>query len=237
MARTIWPGEEAIGKCLEIDGIPGCTRIVGIVENARRFSLKEEPAGQYYIPKGMEKGIGGLSLLVRPTEEARKRMPDIIRREVQRLSPNVGYIDVKTMQERLDPQVRPWKLGATMFVIFGVLALIIAAIGLYSVIAYAVAQRRLEFGIRAALGARAGELVALVLRQAVTLAIAGLVIGIVLALLAGNSLAPLLFDTSPRDPAIFVGVTLLLLAVALCAGLFPAIRARRVNPADALRSE
>jgi putative ABC transport system permease protein len=108
---------------------------------------------------------------------------------------------------------------------------------LYSVIAYAVAQRRLEFGIRAALGARAAELVTLVLRQALVLALAGLGIGITLALVGGRSLAPLLFDTSPRDPAIFAGVTVTLLAVALLAGLLPAVRARNINPADALRSE
>ena len=237
MARTLWPNEEAIGKCLEINGSPECTRIVGVVENARRFAIKEEPAMQYYIPKGMEKGIGGIALLVRPTLESSERMPEIIRKAVLSINPNVGYVDVKTMQERIDPQVRPWKLGATMFVIFAVLALIIAGIGLYSVIAYGVAQRRLEFGIRAALGARAGELVTLVLRQALTLAIAGLVIGILLALFGGNSLTPLLFDTSPRDPAIFLAVTVTLLAVAVLAGLLPAVRARSANPADALRAE
>ena len=237
MARVLWPGEDAIGKCLSIDEVPGCARIVGVAENARRFALKEEAAMQYYIPKGFERNIAGMAMLVRPTPEMAGRLPELIRREVQRLNSTVGYIDVKTMQERLDPQVRPWRLGATMFVIFGVLALLIAGIGLYSVMAYAVAQRRLEFGIRAALGARAGELVALVLRQAVVLAVTGLAIGITLALVGGRSLAPLLFDTSPRDPAIFAGVTVTLLAVALLAGVLPAARARRVNPADALRSE
>src|SRR5262249_51685751 len=113
------------------------------------------PAMQYYIPKGMEKGIGGIALLVRPTVEAQERTPEIIRKAVLSINSSVGYIDVKTMQERIDPQVRPWKLGATMFLIFAVLALVIAGVGLYSVIAYGVAQRRLEFGIRAALGARA----------------------------------------------------------------------------------
>jgi putative ABC transport system permease protein len=237
MARVLWPGEEAIGKCVNVEEVPGCARVVGIAENARRFALKEEAAFQFYLPKGFERNIAGMALLVRPTREAAARMPELIRREVQRLNASVGYIDVKTMQERLDPQVRPWRLGATMFVIFGLLALLIAGIGLYSVIAYAVVQRRLEFGIRAALGARAGELVTLVLRQAVVLALAGLAIGITLALVAGRSLAPLLFDTSPHDPAIFAGVTVTLLAVALLAGLLPAARARRVNPADALRSE
>ena len=130
-----------------------------------------------------------------------------------------------------------WKLGATMFVAFGVLALVVAAVGLYSVISYGVAQRMHELGVRVALGAHARDILRLVVGQALRFAFAGVVAGGVLALFAGRWLEPLLFRQSVRDPVIYGAVGALMLVVALVASAAPALRAATVDPNTALRSE
>ena len=124
-----------------------------------------------------------------------------------------------------------------MFTAFGALGLLIATLGLFSALAYAVSQRRREFGVRVALGARSGGIVRIVLGQGLWFAIMGLAIGLAIALVAGGQLEPLLFGVGPRDPLVTVGVALALGVTALLAGLIPAWRASRVDPAEALRSE
>jgi ABC-type antimicrobial peptide transport system permease subunit len=132
---------------------------------------------------------------------------------------------------------RSWRLGAVMFAAFGALALIVAAIGLYSVVAYDVAQRRHEVGVRIALGARVADIVALVVRDGLRVVLVGVAIGIGLTLLAARWLGPLLFQVSPRDPVVFGAVVVVLIAVAFAASGVPAIHASRVDPATSLRSD
>jgi ABC-type antimicrobial peptide transport system permease subunit len=133
--------------------------------------------------------------------------------------------------------MRPWQLGATVFTAFGALALVLAALGLYGVIAYDVTQRTREMGIRIALGARATDVLRLVVLQGVRVAAVGVGAGMVIALLAGRWVGPLLFDTGPRDPLVLATVSATLLAVATAASLIPAWRATRVAPGVALRAE
>jgi ABC-type antimicrobial peptide transport system permease subunit len=141
------------------------------------------------------------------------------------------------MRTIVDPTQRAWRTGATMFVAFGGLALALAAIGLYSVIAYDVAQRTRELGVRIALGAQARDVTRLIVGQGIGLAALGVVIGGTLALAAGRWVAPLLFAVSPRDPVVFGGVVAVLLGVAAVASVIPALRATRVDPTEALRSD
>jgi ABC-type antimicrobial peptide transport system permease subunit len=141
------------------------------------------------------------------------------------------------MQEALDPQLRPWRLGATMFTLCGVLALAVAAIGLYSVMQYVVAQRTHEFAVRAALGARPADLVRLIVSGGVGLAVLGVVVGLVPAWFAARWLEPLLFETNARDPSVYAVVAATLLAVAIVACITPAIKANRIAPVVALKSE
>ena len=237
MARALWKDRDPIGQCLLIDTLP-CSSVIGVVEDARRFQLREDPAMQYYIPLGRERllGFGGRRLFIRPAGDA-AALGAGVRREILRLDPTIGYVTVEMMQDALDPQIRPWRLGATMFGVFGALALVVAAIGLYSVIAYLVAQRRHELGVRIALGAQVGDVAALVIRYGVGLAAVGTVIGSVLALNGARWIEPILFETSPRDPKVFAVVVGVLLIVALLASLVPAWRASRVDPIDALRSD
>jgi ABC-type antimicrobial peptide transport system permease subunit len=151
--------------------------------------------------------------------------------------PGSSYVTVTPFSQIYAPTIKSWKLGASMFVAFGGLALVLAAIGLYSVIAYNVAQRTHELGVRVAFGAQVGDVIRLVLTEGLRLAVAGVVIGGGLALYAGRWVAPLLFKVKPTDPLVFGFVIAVLLAVATLASLIPAIRAARVDPNVALRSD
>jgi putative ABC transport system permease protein len=134
-------------------------------------------------------------------------------------------------------QTHSWQLGATMFTVFGLLALTLAAIGLYGVISYTVARRTHEIGVRITLGARAGSVLWLGVRQGFLLATLGTGIGILVALALARSFAPLLFNESPRDPLVYLTATGLILAVAAVASIIPAGRAARLDPSVTLRSE
>jgi predicted permease len=238
MAKTLWPNENPLGKCLGIffrDTVP-CASVVGVVVDVRRRAFRESPAMQYYVPYGQEIGIGGSVLLVHPTGDLQDFAP-IVRRVIQDIEPNILTVRMSSMQESIDPLVRPWRLGTTLFGIFGLLALVIAAVGLYSVIAYMVAQRTQEFGVRLALGATTRRIMSLVLSRGMAPSVGGLLAGVVIALVAGRFLEPLLFETSARDPFVVGSAVLVLLAVALLACLVPARRATRVDPVIALRTD
>jgi predicted permease len=240
MAERLWPGEEALGKCVIIMR-ESCSRVVGVVEDARRWALEEPRAMQYYVPLGQEESIGGANILVRPrcgeAADCRRRTAKVVRAELLRMDPNLGYIDIAPLAQGLESQVRPWRLGATMFGIFGGLALLVAAVGLYSVIAYGVAQRRHELGVRAALGAQRGAIVRLILRQGLAATGIGVAIGLAIALAAGRYIEPLLFHVPADDPIVLGIVAVSLLGVAAAATIVPALRGARSDPMQALRAE
>jgi ABC-type antimicrobial peptide transport system permease subunit len=151
--------------------------------------------------------------------------------------PGAAYVTAVPFSVLVAPQRRSWEFGATMFVAFAALALVLAAVGLYSVCAYGVAQRTRELGVRIALGASTASVVRLVVRQGAIFALAGIAIGGAVALLASRSIEPLLFAASARDPLVYGGVAVILLLVAVVATLRPAVRATRVDPIIALRAE
>ena len=238
MARTVWPNGDPLGSCLLIgDDAPPCARVVGVAEDTHRSRLREDPVMHYYIPVGQEirLGFGGPVLLVRSVDPLRL-VPDL-RRLIAALDADVTYVRADTIQARIDPQVRPWRLGATVFLITGLLALVVAGIGMYSVISYLIAGRRHEFGVRLALGATAGDILRLVMRGGLLMAVAGVAIGELAAAMLAPVAAPLLFDTSPRDPLVFGSIAALLLMVAAAASFAPAKRALRVSAVEALRTE
>jgi putative ABC transport system permease protein len=151
--------------------------------------------------------------------------------------PGASYLVAFPLRRAVDQQLSAWRLGAAMFLAFGALAVLVAAVGLYGVIAYDVAQRTRDLGVRVALGARGRDVVGLVLREGVRFAALGTAIGLAVALTAGRLLAPLLFRVSPSDPAALAGAAGVVLAVAVLASLLPAWRAARVDPAVVLRAE
>jgi ABC-type antimicrobial peptide transport system permease subunit len=151
--------------------------------------------------------------------------------------PGASYVTVTPLDDVLGGQTRSWTLGATMFTVFGLLALLVAAVGLYSVIAYNVAQRSHELGVRIALGARSPDVIRLVVSEGLRVSVLGVGIGTIAALGAARYVGPLLFGVSPRDPAVLTGVATILVAVAVLASLLPAWRASHVDPSVALRGD
>ena len=239
MARTLWPGRDAIGQCVKVGGptFP-CSEVVGVAENVHQYEIRQESSLQYWFPESQEQGnnSGAFGVLVRVDGDPVLLAP-AVRRALLPTLPGTVHLTVRALGRSVERAVRPWRLGATMFTAFGALGLLIATVGLFSALAYAVSQRRREFGVRVALGARSSGIVRMVLGQGLRLAIMGVAIGVAITLAAGGRLAPLLLGVGPRDPLVTIGVALALGLTAMIAGLIPAWRASRVDPADALRSE
>ncbi|HYV95951.1 MAG TPA: ABC transporter permease [Gemmatimonadaceae bacterium] len=236
LAKAAWPDKDPLQQCVRMgsDTAP-CRRVVGIAENITLGSITQPEGLHYYLPiDQIGEGAGGVFVRVRGRGEAQL---ENIRRALQAIMPGASYVNVTSLSSIVAPQIKSFRLGATMFVVFGALALGLAAVGLYSVIAYGVTQRQHELGVRVALGARRDQIVSLILRQGMTLGVAGVALGAAAALVAAKSIRPLLFDVSPFDPLVYSGVVGVLLATALAACVLPARRAARVDPNVALRSD
>jgi predicted permease len=235
MAKTFWPGQDPIGKTMRVrsDTAPPTT-IVGIAEDVRRGSLTE-PEAHYYLPIDQFR-FSDDGMFVRTAGDAAD-YAEAVRRSLQAMMPGVSYVTVTPMTKIMAYTTRSWRLGATMFAVFGALALLLAAIGLYSVIAYNVTQRTHEMGVRVALGAQARDVIRLIVREGLAIVIPGVALGMVVALVASRWLAPLLFNVSPKDPAVVSVVLATLVAVAVAASWIPATRAARVDPTEALRAD
>ena len=177
---------------------------------------------------------GGLLVRVSGSPEA---MGETIRKALQAEMPGASYVTARPMKEVFEPNIRSWRLGATMFLAFGALALVLAGIGLHSVIAYNVVQRTHELGVRAAFGARAADLIRLIVREGLRVTAVGMAIGVGVALLGGRWISPLLFREKAHDPWVIGSAIALLLGAGLLACLIPAARAARVDPNVALRTE
>jgi ABC-type antimicrobial peptide transport system permease subunit len=160
-----------------------------------------------------------------------------MRREIQRALPNAEPPYVNSMTAAREPELRPWRLGATLFGIFGGLALLVAMIGIYSVMAFSVRQRTRELGVRIALGARAFDIERLVVVQAVWPIVVGIIAGVVLALASGRLIAGMLFGVTVADPTVIGSVAGLLVVTAVLGGSLPGWRATKVSPVEALRAE
>ena len=237
IAREKWPGKEPIGQCFwnsPSDFGKPCTVVVGVVEDAHQFKLVADSMQLLYRP--LETTASEGLLLVRTAGRAEPEL-ETIRRTVQAVSPILPPPKVEMMQARVEPLLWQWKLGAWMFPLFGALALVVAALGMYSVLSYAVAQRAHELAVRSALGASSAALLRLVLTGETRTVGIGLAIGLSAALTASHFLTSLLLDTSPRDPAILTGAVGIIAGTALLASFIPARRAACANPLDALRSD
>jgi len=236
MARLIWPGQPALGQCVKVRDEQGpCQYVVGIAEDIKRESLRDEPGLLYYVPlEQVPLTITGM--LVRTTAPAAVSA-EPLRRALQAEMPGTSYLNATPLTEMVAPEMRSWRLGATLFAVFGALALLVASIGLYSVIAFTVAQRRQEMGVRVALGATTRMVVRMVVGDAVRLMALAVGLGLAAAVLASRWVEPLLFHTSPRDPVVLGGVALVLVLVGVAASLAPALRAAHTDPVSALRSD
>jgi ABC-type antimicrobial peptide transport system permease subunit len=213
-----------------------CTTVIGVAAEATQ-TLNGEPGFLIYVPMNPRWGAGANTLVVRARDGDPRRLVAPIRQAMQSAAANLPYADVQTLDDVLAPELRPWKTGATLFSLFGALALVIAAMGLYSAISYSVVQRRHEFGVRLALGARIADVVRMVVTYGLRPVVVGVALGTLAAFAGGPFIASMLFQTSPRDPVMYVSVTAVMVAVAVVAAAIPARRASRVDPAAALRGD
>ncbi len=235
MARLLWPGATAIGKCFVADD-KRCAEIVGVVPDARRFNAVEGVSMHFYVPFTDDSSVFITALMVR----ARGRPEDLVapvRAAMRETAANLPFAQVTPIADLVAPSTRPWRLGSTMFGAFALLALVLAAVGLYGVLSYTVAQRTNEIGIRFALGAQRRDVLRLMVGQGMQLAALGAVIGALGALAAGRVLSSLLYGVSPRDGVVLGVAVLLPIIVAAVASYLPARRASKVDPVVALRAE
>ncbi len=233
MARRYWPGGEALGRRLKLT--KDWLVIVGIAKDVKYRSLKEAPQPFLYLPL-LQDYRSNMILVARTTIEPEK-MSQSVRAEVAALDPGIPIFDFKTLEEHVGISLFLQRMAATLLSIFGLLALSLAAIGLYGVMAYAVSQRTRELGIRISVGAERRDIFKLILGQGLAISVVGLLAGMVAAVAVTRLTARLLYGISATDPVTFIVIALLLLCVTLLACYFPARRATKVDPMIALRFE
>jgi putative ABC transport system permease protein len=242
-AKAFWPNGEPIGGHVWIGKPMGPSnseatprQIIGIVGDIHESSLADPPEPTLYIPLAQNPSADGMTFMLRTVRSPMASMADV-RVALRDIDPDLPLARVRTMQEVVDLSVQDWRFRAVLLGSFGALALFIAAIGVYGVISYSVAQRTQEIGVRVALGADRRDVLGLVLRQGMNTALAGIAIGLVAAFALTRVMANLLFGVNARDPLTFGGVAALLGLVALGACYVPARRAMKVDPMVALRYE
>ena len=236
MAQRFWPGEDAIGKRFKFFGDNDYTSVIGIAKNSKYNGVAEDPIPFIYQPV-RQNYTPNATLHIRAAGNA-GGLGGAVRAAVLEIDPTLSVFNVRTLEQQVSDSLAGLRINVVMLTTFGVLALLLASIGLYGVASYAVSQRTREIGLRMALGANAASVLRLVLGRGLTLVAIGIALGLGLALLGSRFISPdILPNVSVRDPLTFTATALLLTAVALLANYLPARRATRIDPLIALRSE
>src|SRR6266566_5095907 len=236
MAQTYWPNEDPLGKRFKSvkAGAPWIT-VVGVIANARTQSLVQEDLPQIYLDV-YQTGAKRLAILLRGHLRS-AAIADEVREQVQALDPTLPVSGAQTLTETVSASLAQRRFSLEMVGLFALTALLLAGLGIYGLISYLVSDRTHEIGIRLALGASRSNILCMVLRQGLGLAIVGAAVGIVCALIVSHLMASLLYGVRPTDPLTFACVALLLIGVALFACYIPARCATRVDPIQALREQ
>jgi predicted permease len=241
MARRYWPNEDALGKRVAIDDHPKVEdwmTVVGIVGDVK--DKPDSPTAEMALWWPIEQspvGVNNNMAVVMRGSSDPAPLANALRQAVRQLDPTLAVANIRPMDDIADANVSTPRFALFLVALFAGLALALAAIGIYGVISYAVSQRTHEFGLRMALGAQPGDVRRLVLRQGVKLALGGVALGLVGALVLGRVLWSLLYQVSAADPVTFTSVSAIAIAVAALACYLPARRATAVDPANALRSD
>jgi predicted permease len=244
LARKRFPNLNPLGKQFKTgDGAAGWVRIVGICADTRYMNLRDAPPPQFFLlyrqqidVGGMKSDAGGMNYAIRTPLEPAELAP-ALRQIVQKVDRDLPIVDIRTQQEQIDSAIQTERIFASLTAGFGLLALALACVGIYGIMAYSVANRRSEIGVRLALGAQPGQVRRMILRESTWLAVAGIVVGVGAALLLTRLVKSMLYGIQPYDlPTLASGVSILL-AVALAASFIPARRAAGVQPMEALRHE
>jgi predicted permease len=231
-ARQYWPNESAVGRRIHMNGFDDPpTEIVGVARDHKVRSVGEAPRPYLHLPD-----YGSTRYVVRTSLSPETALP-MLRQALWSLEPGIVFTEDVPAQQVADTTILPTRIGAIVLGAFGALALLLAAIGLYGVVAYSVSRRTREVGIRMALGAQRGEILRTMAARGGRLAVAGLVIGGLLATAAGSLLESMLYGVSAVDAIAFAAAAVVMLGVAALANLIPAAGATRIDPVRALRSE
>jgi predicted permease len=236
MAHRYWPGENALGKTFHTRGPEGPVfQIVGVAADHKVMTVSEAPTPFVHVPRAQQPNSYEV-LIARTGGDAASLVRDM-RRELLALEPNLVFVENQTMEAEVAATLFPVRAGAWVVGLVGLVAMTLAAIGLYGVIAYSVSRRTREIGIRMALGAQPARVLGLIMRQGLTVAAVGLVAGCLLAVIAARQIAGALYGIGASDPVSWGGAAAVLLGVSALANLIPARRAAGVEPSKALRVE
>jgi predicted permease len=235
MARRFWPNQDAIGKRFKFFGEEFYREVVGVARDTKYNGLTEANTPFIYVPL-LQNYAGAGTLHVRATGDA-AQVTAAVRGVAKELAPNLPLLNVQTLSDRVDQSLDGQRSQTRLLAFFGLLALLLSSIGIYGVMAYSVAQRTREIGIRMALGARSQNVLSLVVSQGMALVMGGVALGLIGAFAVTRLIGSLLFKVGAADPATFVAASSLLVGVAALAGYLPARRATKVDPLIALRHD
>lgn len=238
IAGALWPGQSPLGQCLRPgSATAACASVVGVAEDVHQMQIIESSTPQYYLPNAQHPTVVAGGIVVRTESGAISPTLAAMRSELRAILPDQSDWAVRTMGQVLEPQLRPWRMGAILFAMLGALALVVAAIGIYGVVAYAMSQRTHEMGLRLALGAQQKDILDLVVASGLRIVVVGIVIGVVASLMLGRFVASQLFGVVPNDPSTIIGAVTTMCAIAGIACVVPGWRAARVDPVTSLRAE
>ena len=233
LARTLWPGRNPIGQTVIYVDVD--REVIGVVGDVRHIALEKTPGCEMYLPIRQTYDYSSVDLVVRTTLPP-SALASGVRTALKPVAPDLPANEFRTVQQLVDKAVSPRRFVAILLAAFSAFALILASLGIYAVISYAVNQRTQELGIRMALGASARDLQARILLRTLGLAGLGMLIGVIASSILSRLLSGLLFGVTPTDPVTFLAMFVILTTVAAIAGYLPARRASRIDPMVALRS-
>ena len=235
--QRFWPDQDPIGKRISFEGPKGPYKeVVGVASTVKYWLIGEKPRPFIYFPLSQSSERSFATLLVRTRGDPMTALSPV-RAAIRELDPDMSPMNTQPLSELIAFALLPARFAAALFGLFGVLALLLASVGLFGVMSYSVSQRTHEIGIRATLGAQRGDVIRLILKKGLSLTAVGLIIGLVISLVSSRVLSSLLYDISATDPLTFAGVSLVLVVVAALACYIPARRATKVDPVVALRCE
>jgi putative ABC transport system permease protein len=241
VARRYWANESPLGQRVLAGTAQDTATIVGVVGNVAHDGITAEAKTRYYLPHSQvgNQSTGSMRsmTLTIATEGPPRRYLDAVRREIRSSDPSVAISEIRTLDEVLSASVAQPRFAMVLLAVFATVALSLSIVGIYGVLAYGVSKRTREIGVRMALGARTGQVVSLVVRQGMIMAVGGVLTGSALAFGMSGLMSGLLYGVSPQDPTTFAMVTALFAGIALLACWIPALRAARIRPSQALRHE
>jgi predicted permease len=237
LAQALRPEGDALGHCLEVGRGRPCVHIIGISE-PRRFTQLTRPDGEAFLPLAQTPGRETIpqALLIRVRTSPAESLSQV-RAAIQSASDNLPVAEIRRLEDLVNVRARSWRVGATVFSLFGTMAMALAALGIYGAVAFSVRQRRPEIGVRMALGASPRDILALFLRRVIVIVAIGWTAGIVAASLASGAIEGLLYGVTAADPRTYVITSVILIGAGLAGCIVPAVRATQVNPSVTVREE